>query len=169
MVKRNSKTNITSNPRTGAGSIERGTRERRFIGYSSFSGIPVAVTLDGGQWWTTTGADPSRMITLKTKASSADPYADLLRQFRLLTRDLRPKRPVALPESLRVVRDEGLDCWLTDGGTLTFTGTIDLNRSARNWQAETLRLVQLVVRRLPASDRFNKIINQIKKGEQKHV
>ena len=123
----------------------------------------------GGKSWTTTGADPSRMITLKTKASSADPYADLLRQFRLLTRDLRPKRPVALPESLRVVRDEGLDCWLTDGGTLTFTGTIDLNRSARNWQAETLRLVQLVVRRLPASDRFNKIINQIKKGEQKHV
>ena len=33
----------------------------------------------------------------------------------------------------------------------------------RDWQAEVLRMVQLIVRRLPASERFNKVINIIKK------
>jgi hypothetical protein len=50
---------------------------------------------------------------------------------------------------------------------LTFTGTVDLSKNSRNWQAETLRLVQLVVRRLPASERFNRIINNIKNGGSK--
>jgi hypothetical protein len=50
---------------------------------------------------------------------------------------------------------------------MTFTGTINLARHPRDWQAETLRLVQLVVRRLPASERFNKVINNIKNGGNK--
>ena len=50
---------------------------------------------------------------------------------------------------------------------MTFTGRIDLSRHSRDWQAEVLRQVQLVVRRLPASDRFNKLINNIKKGGNK--
>ena len=37
----------------------------------------------------------------------------------------------------------------------------------RDWQAEVLRQVQLVVRRLPASDKFNKVINLIKIGGNK--
>ena len=122
----------------------------------------------GGKSWTTTGKDPSRMLSLKCKASSADQYSDLVTQFNQLTKDLKPQKPVALPDSLRVVKEQGLECWLNEQkNEMTFTGTIDLSKHPRDWQAEVLRQVQLVVRRLPASDRFNKIINLIKIGETK--
>lgn len=122
----------------------------------------------GGKRWTTTGSDPSKMFTLKTKESSPDQYADVLAQFNALTKDLKPKKPVTLPDTLRVVNEQGLQCWLDEGKTeVTFTGTISLSRHPRDWQAETLRLVQLVVRRLPASERFNRVINNIKNGGQK--
>lgn len=122
----------------------------------------------GGKSWTTTGKDPSRMLSLKCKASSADQYSDLVTQFNQLTKDLKPQKPVALPDSLRVVKEQGLECWLDEKKNMvTFTGTIDLSKHPRDWQAEVLRQVQLVVRRLPASDRFNKIINLIKIGGTK--
>ena len=124
--------------------------------------------LGGGKSWITTGTDPSRMISLKCKASSADPYSDLVTQFNQLTRDLKPEKPVTLPDNLRVVKENGLECWLDEEkNEMTFTGRIDLSRHSRDWQAEVLRQVQLVVRRLPASDRFNKLINNIKKGGNK--
>jgi hypothetical protein len=67
-----------------------------------------------------------------------------------------------------VVKENGLECWLDEEkNEMTFTGRIDLSRHSRDWQAEVLRQVQLVVRRLPASDRFNKLINNIKKGGNK--
>lgn len=119
----------------------------------------------GGKRWVTTGADPSKMITLKSKESSADQYADFVNQFNALTKDLKPKKPVTLPSVLRVVAEGGLQCWLDEKkNEVTFTGTIDLGKHSRDWQAETLRLVQLVVRRLPANQKFNSIINNIKKG-----
>ena len=122
----------------------------------------------GGKSWTTTGKDPSRMLSLKCKASSADQYSDLVTQFNQLTKDLKPQKPVAQPDSLRVVKELGLECWLDEKKNMvTFTGTIDLLKHPRDWQAEVLRQVQLVVRRLPASDRFNKIINLIKIGGTK--
>ena len=122
----------------------------------------------GGKTWETTGSDPSLMVSLKCKKSSADAYAELAKQFEALTKDLRPKKPLTLPDSLRVVNEQGLQCWLDEKqGTLTFTGTVDLSTNSNNWQAETLRLVQLVVRRLPASDKFNKVINLIKNGGNK--
>lgn len=122
----------------------------------------------GGKSWTTTGKDPSRMLSLKCKASSADQYSDLVTQFKQLTKDLKPQKPVALPDSLRVVKEQGLECWLNEQkNEMTFTGTIDLSKHPRDWQSEVLRQVQLVVRRLPASDRFNKIINLIKNGGTK--
>ena len=138
------------------------------FGFTPFNEAPstqkdVKTCAGGGKLWTTTGSDPSKMITLKCKESSADPYADLAKQFDTLTRGLKPKRPMALPDSERVVKDDGLTCWLNDNGEVTFTGTVDLSRHSRDWQAEVLRLVQLVVRRLPASERFNNVINQIKK------
>ena len=131
----------------------------------------VKTCAGGGKRWTTTGANPSRMFTLKTKESSADQYADVLRQFNALTRDMKPKKPVALPSELRVVAEQGLQCWLDEAkNEVTFTGTIDLSKHPRDWQSEVLRLVQLVVRRLPASDKFNRVINNIKKsGGQNHV
>ena len=118
----------------------------------------------GGKSWTTTGSDPSRMLSLKCKESSPDQYADLARQFDALTRDLKPKKPVAMPSSQRVVNEQGLQCWLDAEKTeLTFMGCINLSRHPRDWQAEVLRQVQLVVRRLPASENFNKMIEMIKK------
>ena len=100
--------------------------------------------------------------------SSPDQYSDVLAQFNALTKDLKPKKPVTLPDSLRVVKEQGLECWLDEEkNEMTFTGTIDLSRHPRDWQAEVLRQVQLVVRRLPASEHFNKVINNIKKGGTK--
>lgn len=119
----------------------------------------------GGKRWTTTGADPSKMFTLKTKESSPDQYADVLAQFKALTKDLKPKKPVQMPDTQRVVSEDGLTCWLdVEKSEVTFTGTINLSKHCRGWQAELLRLVQLVVRRLPASEKFNRVINQMKKG-----
>lgn len=140
------------------------------FGFTPFNEGPSSQTnvkncKGGGKRWETTGADPSRMLTLKCKMSDADPYAELSAQFIALTRDLKPKRPVTLPASLRLVKEQGLECWLDEGkNEMTFTGTIDLSRHPRDWQAEVLRQVQLVVRRLPASARFTKLINNIKKG-----
>ena len=143
------------------------------FGFEPFNEGPSTQTdvkncLGGGKSWITTGTDPSRMISLKCKASSADPYSDLVTQFNQLTRDLKPEKPVTLPDNLRVVKENGLECWLDEeNNEMTFTGRIDLSRHSRDWQAEVLRQVQLVVRRLPASDRFNKLINNIKKGGNK--
>ena len=126
--------------------------------------------LGGGKRWVTTGSDPSKMITLKSKESSPDQYADFLAQFIALTKDLKSKKPITLPQDLRVVAEKGLECWLDEEKQeMTFTGTIDLSRHPRDWQAEVLRQVQLVVRRLPASDKFNRLINNIKKGGTKNV
>ena len=146
------------------------------FGFEPFNEGPSTQTdvkscLGGGKSWITTGTDPSRMISLKCKASSPDQYSDLVTQFNQLTRDLKPKKPVTLPDNLRVVKENGLECWLDEEkNEMTFTGTIDLSRHSRDWQAEVLRQVQLVVRRLPASEKFNRVINNIKKtGGQNHV
>ena len=123
----------------------------------------VKTCTGGGKRWVTTGSDPSKMITLKSKESSADQYSDFVKQFEALTKDLKPKKPVAMPAEQRVVNENDLVCWLNEEkNEMTFTGTINLTRHPRDWQAETLRLVQLVVRRLPACERFNKVINNIK-------
>ena len=128
----------------------------------------VKTCAGGGKRWVTTGSDPSKMITLKSKESSADQYADFVSQFNALTKDLKPKKPVVLPDSQRVVSESGLQCWLNaTKNELTFSGTIDLSKHSRDWQAEVLRQVQLVVKRLPASERFNKVINLIKNGGNK--
>lgn len=143
------------------------------FGFVAFNEAPstqqnVKTCAGGGKRWVTTGANPSKMITLKSKESSADQYADFAAQFAALTRDLKPKKPVTLPDSLRVVKEQGLECWLDEGKQeITFTGTIDLARHTRDWQAEVLRQVQLVVRRLPANQQFNKVINTLKNGGNK--
>ena len=143
--------------------------ETNKFGFEPFNEAPstqqnVRNCTGGGKSWTTTGKDPSRMLSLKAKESSPDQYAELAKQFDALTRDLKPQKPIAQPAEQRVVNENGLECWLDEEkNELTFTGTIDLYRHQRDWQAEVLRQVQLVVRRLPASDRFNKLIHNIKK------
>ena len=121
----------------------------------------------GGKSWETVGSDPSLMFCLKCKKSNPDTYAELTKQFIQLTKDLKPEKPLEMPTELRVVKEKGLECWLNENGIMTFTGTIDLSLNSNNWQAETLRLVQLVVRRLPACESFNKVINELKKGGNK--
>lgn len=147
--------------------------ETQKFGFEPFNEGPSTQTevkncLGGGKSWITTGSDPSRMVSLKCKASSPDQYSDLVTQFNQLTRDLKPEKPVALPDSLRVVKEQGLECWLDEvKHELTYTGTLDLTKHPRDWQTEVLRQVQLVVRRLPASNVFNKVINLIKNGGNK--
>lgn len=125
-------------------------------------------TCAGGKSWVTTGSDPSRMISLKCKQSSPDQYSELVTQFTKLTRDLKPKKSLTPPEEQRVVNEDGLQCWLNESkAELTFSGTVNIGKHTRDWQAEVLRQVQLVVRRLPASERFNRVINNFKNGGQK--
>ena len=154
----------------GTGTYDPETKKFDFTPFNEGESTQTDVKscLGGGKSWVTTGADPSRMLSLKCKASSADPYNDLATQFNQLTRDLKPEKPVAMPSELRVVKEQGLECWLDEEKQeVTFTGRIDLARHTRDWQAEVLRQVQLVVRRLPASDKFNKLVSNIKKGENK--
>lgn len=128
----------------------------------------VKTCAGGGKRWTTTGSDPSKMLSLKVKESSPDQYSDFVRQFNLLTKDLKPKTPIVPPSEQRVVCEQDLECWLNpDKQELTFTGAIDLSRHPRDWQAEVLKQVQLLVRRLPASESFNQVINNIKNGGNK--
>lgn len=154
----------------GTGTFDPETQK---FGFEPFNEAPstqtnVKTCAGGGKRWTTTGSAPSKMLSLKVKESSADQYSDLVRQFNLLTRDLKPKKPLLPPSEQRVVSEQDLECWLNEEkNEMTFTGTINLTRHPRDWQAETLRLVQLVVRRLPASERFNRIINNIKSGGNK--
>ena len=149
----------------GTGTFDPATNE---FGFAPFNDAPstqtqVKTCAGGGKRWTTTGADPSKMFTLKTKESSADQYADVLRQFNALTKDMKPKKPIEQPQEQRVVNESGLQCWLDEEkGEVTFTGTVNLGKHSRDWAAEVLRQVQLVVRRLPACERFNKVINLIK-------
>lgn len=147
--------------------------ETNKFGFEPFNEAPstqtnVKTCVGGGKRWITTGSDPSKMITLKSKESSPDQYADFVKQFEALTRDLKPKKPVALPDTQRVVNEDGLQCWLNvEKGQLTYTGTFNLSKHCRDWQAEVLRQVQLIVRRLPASEKFNKVISNIKNGGNK--
>ena len=147
--------------------------ETQKFGFEPFNEAPstqtnVKTCSGGGKRWVTTGADPSKMISLKSKESSADQYADFVSQFEALTKDLKPKKPIQLPDSQRVVNEDNLQCWLNETkGEVTYTGTFSLSKHSRDWQAEVLRQVQLVVRRLPANERFNKVINQLKNGGNK--
>jgi len=154
----------------GVGTYDPQTQK---FGFEPFNEAPSTQTnvkncAGGGKRWTTTGADPMKVISLKVRESAPDQYAELSKQFCQLTRDLKPKKPVAMPVEQRVVNENDLVCWLNEEkNEMTFTGTINLTRHPRDWQAETLRLVQLVVRRLPASERFNRIVNNIKYGGNK--
>ena len=142
------------------------------FGFVAFNDAPstqqnVKTCAGGGKRWTTTGSDPSRMICLKCKESSPDPYAALAAQFNALTKDMKQKHPAQMPDNMRVVAEDGLQCWLNvKRGEMSFTGTIDLSQHSRDWQAEVLRQVQLVVRRLPAHEKFTKLLNTLQnKGD----
>lgn len=107
--------------------------------------------------------ESSYSLHLNVDAASADPIGEMVELFNALTCEMNATEPLQISSSLRVVNERGLECWLDSStNVLTFTGRIDLSNHPRDWQAEILRMVQLIVRRLPASERFNNIINNLK-------
>ena len=124
-------------------------------------------TCKGGKTYETTSEKkPQRVAHLSCPMDAADPWHEYTMQLRKL--GIKPQKPQKEPDTLRVVAESNLQGWLDEEkGELTYTGTLDLNTHFRNWQAELLRQVQLVVRRLPASDKFNRVINNIKNGGNK--
>ena len=126
-------------------------------------------TCKGGKLFTTTSAKaPQQVAHLTCPADTPDAFAEYTAQ--LMRLGLKPRKSKTPPAEQRLVNEDGLECWLdTAKGELTFRGSIDLSAHCHDWQAEVLRQVQLVVRRLPASERFNKTINFIKKGGNNHV
>jgi hypothetical protein len=123
----------------------------------------VKTTKGGKVYDTSSEKKPLKVAYLTCAADAADPWNEYTSQLKKL--GVKPLKPQQQPDNFRVVAEEGLQCWLDESANkVTFTGTIDLGKHSRDWQAEVLRQVQLVVRRLPASERFNKVINNIKKG-----
>ena len=126
----------------------------------------VKTTKGGKVYETCSEKKPMKVAYLTCAADAADPWSEYTCQLKKL--GVKPQKPKQQPDCLRVVKENGLECWLDEEkNEMTFTGTIDLLRHSRDWQAEVLRQVQLVVRRLPASDKFNKVINLIKNGGNK--
>ena len=119
-------------------------------------------TCKGGKTYQTSSEKkPMKVAYLTCAADAPDPWSEYTSQLKKL--GVKPQKPQQLPDSLRVVNESGLQCWLDeDKGEVTFTGTVNLGKHSRDWAAEVLRQVQLVVRRLPACERFNKVINLIK-------
>ena len=126
----------------------------------------VKTTKGGKVYETCSEKKPMKVAYLTCAADAADPWSEYTSQLKKL--GVKPQKPQQQPDSLRVVKEQGLECWLDEEkNEMTFTGKIDLSKHSRDWQAEVLRQVQLVVRRLPASERFNKVINLIKNGGNK--
>ena len=126
----------------------------------------VKTTKGGKVYETCSEKKPMKVAYLTCAADAADPWSEYTSQLKKL--GVKPQKPQQQPDSLRVVKEQGLECWLDEEkNEMTFTGKIDLSKHSRDWQAEVLRQVQLVVRRLPASERFNKVINHIKNGGNK--
>ena len=126
----------------------------------------VKTTKGGKVYETCSEKKPMKVAYLTCAADSADPWNEYTSQLKKL--GIKPQKPQQQPDTLRVVNESGLQCWLDETKEeMTFTGVINLGKHSRDWQAETLRLVQLVVRRLPANQQFNRVINSIKNGGAK--
>lgn len=124
-------------------------------------------TCKGGKTYETTSEKkPQRVAHLSCPMDAADPWQEYTSQLKKL--GIKPQKPQKEPNTVRVVAEQGLQCWFDEAKQeVTFTGVIDLSKHPRDWQAEVLKQVQLVVRRLPASDKFNRVINNIKNGGTK--
>ena len=116
-------------------------------------------TTKGGKVYETCSEKKPMKVAYLTCAADTE-YTSQLKKL-----GVKPQKPQQQPDTLRVVAEQGLECWLDEEkNEMTFTGKIDLSKHSRDWQAEVLKQVQLVVRRLPASERFNKLVSNIKNG-----
>ncbi len=120
----------------------------------------------GGKTFETTSEKaPQRVAHLSCPADCADPYAEYIEQLARL--GIKPQKEGRLSEKQRLVSEGGMDIYLNaKQGKVTYQGCIDLTQS-RNWQSEVMRQLQVIVRRLPAEEKFKKVINKIKKGGNK--
>lgn len=163
----NTKENHTPVKRRGVVEIAPNGDEIKFRAYNE--GEPthqnVRKCQGGGQRYETTGKEPKQVLNLQCLLNAPDAYEQLAEQFDRLTKDLKPNAQRKLPERQRVVNEGGLQCWMNQSRQkLIYTGEIDLAAS-QNWQSELLRQAQLLVRRLPASDAFVKVVKSIKKDK----
>ena len=159
------------------GNNQSKSKPRKLRGWGSFEGDEFAFrpceegspsqlnvrSVKGGKVFTTTSAKkPLQVAHLSCPADAADPWREYTAQLKKL--GIKPQSPAKQPETTRVVQEGGLQCWLDEKAQeLTVQSTLSLPTHFRNWQAELLRQVQLIVRRLPANENFNKVINNLKK------
>ena len=120
-------------------------------------------TCRGGKTYTTCSEkEPKKVAHLTCPANAADPWQEYNDQLARL--GIKPQDEQQLPQKQRLVAEAGMQVYLdTKQGVLTYQGQIDLKLSA-NWQSELMRQLQLVVRTLPAEERFKRVITKIKKG-----
>ena len=125
------------------------------------SQLNVRTTTGGKVFNTTSAKKPLQVAHLSCPADAADPWQEYNAQLKKL--GIKPQSPAKQPETTRVVKENGVVCYLDEQTLeLTVQTTLALPTHFRNWQAELLRQVQLVVRRLPANETFNKAINNLK-------
>ena len=105
---------------------------------------------------------PLRVAYLTCPANAADPYSEYISQLDRL--GIKPLKPTKLPGNQRLVSEGGMEIFIDAKQLcLTYQGTIDLSH-VRNWQSEVMRQLQVIVRTLPGNEKFNKVINKVKKG-----
>ena len=121
----------------------------------------------GKTYETSSEKSPLKVAHLTCPANATDPWSEYTSQLERL--GIKPTKPQQLPERQRLMNEGGMEVFLNQKqAVLTYQGSIDLTQS-RNWQSEVMRQLQLIVRTLPADEKFKKVINKVKKGEQKHV
>lgn len=120
-------------------------------------------TCKGGKTYETTSEKrPQKVAHLSCDADSPDLWAEYTNRLRLL--GIKPLTEQPMPERQRLVNEGGVQVFLNQKqGCLTYSGAIDLNAST-NWQSEIMRQLQVIVRTLPAEEKFRKVITKIKKG-----
>ena len=125
-------------------------------------------TCKGGKVYETSSEKaPLKVAYLTCPANTADPWSEYTGQLERL--GIKPQKPQQLAERQRLMDEDGMQVFLNQKqGQLIYQGSIDLTQ-CHNWQSEVMRQLQLIVRTLPANEKFKRVINKIKKGEQKNV
>ncbi len=121
------------------------------------------LTCKGGKLFTTTSEkSPLLVAHLTCAANAADPYA--VYQDELDKLGIKPQAPQKFSEKKRLVSEDGVEVFLDQKQEqLTYQCVMNL-RQAQNWQSEVLRQMQVIMHTLAFDNKFNKVINKIKKG-----
>ena len=120
-------------------------------------------TCKGGKVYETSSEKkPLKIAYLTCAADATDPWSEYQEQLEKL--GIKPLKPKQHPDRQRLVSEGGIDVFLNQQqGVLTYQGNIELCHT-RNWQSELMRQLQVIVRTLPANEKFKRVINKVKKG-----